>query len=423
MNLIVGPNHLSGEIAVPGSKSHTIRAVAMGMMADGVTRIHAPLLSEDSMAAVRAATLFGAAVDRGDDSCWSVTGTGGKLLNPGKTVDMANSGTSIKIFAGLASLLSFPVSFDGDASLRSRPMGHLLSALKYLNVKTSSQNGKCPFTVEGPMTGGETVVNGESSQYVTALLLSAPFAKQDTRIRVENLNEQPYIEITLGWLDRLGLRYTAEKDLSRFEIPGGQSIHAFDVTIPADFSTATFPLVAAAVTGSELTIRNLDFNDVQGDKAVFGLLERMGVEVIRDGNATRIRPHGPLHAADLDLNATPDALPAIAVAAAFAEGTSRIHNVAQARIKETDRIACMTRELRKMGARVEEFPDGMSITGGGLHGAAVNSYKDHRIAMALAVAGLAAAGETLIRDAECVSVTYPKFIEDFNALGARFRVF
>ena len=392
----------------------------MGMMADGVTRIHAPLLSEDSMAAVRAATLFGAAVDRGDDSCWSVTGTGGKLLNPGKTVDMANSGTSIKIFAGLASLLSFPVSFDGDASLRSRPMGHLLSALKYLNVKTSSQNGKCPFTVEGPMTGGETVVNGESSQYVTALLLSAPFAKQDTRIQVENLNEQPYIEITLGWLDRLGLRYTAEKDLSRFEIPGGQSIHAFDVTIPADFSTATFPLVAAAVTGSELTIRNLDFNDVQGDKAVFGLLERMGVEVIRDGNATRIRPHGPLHAADLDLNATPDALPAIAVAA---EGTSRIHNVAQARIKETDRIACMTRELRKMGARVEEFPDGMSITGGGLHGAAVNSYKDHRIAMALTIAAMAAEGESVIKDAECADVTYPGFIDDFRNLGAKITEF
>ena len=423
MNLIVGQHRLSGEIAVPGSKSHTIRAVALAMMAEGGSRIHAPLVSEDSLAAVRAASLFGASVERGDDSCWSVTGTGGKLRDPGTVVDMANSGTSVKIFAGLAALSPFPVTFDGDASLRSRPMGHLLSALDRLNVKTSSRGGKCPFSVEGPMSGGETVVNGESSQYVTALLLSAPFAKQDTRIHVENINEQPYIEITLGWLDRLSIRYKAEKDLSLFEIPGGQSISPFEATIPADFSTATFPLVAAAVTGSELMIRNLDFNDLQGDKAVFALLERMGMEVLRGGEGTLVRPRGVLQAADLDLNATPDALPAIAVAAAFANGTSRIYNVAQARIKETDRIACMTRELRRMGVRVEEFPDGMTITGGVLHGAAVNSYKDHRIAMALAVAGLGASGETIIRDAECVGVTYPKFMDDFNALGARFRIF
>lgn len=424
MNLIVNPKSLSGTIAVPGSKSHTIRAVALAMMADGISRIKAPLVSEDSLAAVRAATMFGAVVDRGDDSVWTVTGTGGKLRQPDGTVDMANSGTSIKIFAGLAALCPFSVTFDGDASLRSRPMQHLLSALELLGVETSSAGGKCPFSVRGPMTDGKTLVNGESSQYVTALLLSAPFAGQDTVIEVENINEQPYIEITLGWMDRVGLRYHAAEDLCRFEIPGGQSIRAFDVTIPADFSTATFPLVAAAVTGSELAIRNLDFNDLQGDKAVFGLLERMGVEIVREGNLTIVRPHGPLQAAELDLNATPDALPAISVAAAFADGTTRIYNVAQARIKETDRIACMTRELRRFGVVVEELPDGMIITGSGeLHGAAVNSYKDHRIAMALAVAGLAVHGETIIRDAECVSVTYPGFIDDFKALGARFRVF
>ncbi len=424
MNLIVNPKSLSGAIAVPGSKSHTIRAVALAMMAEGVSHIKAPLVSEDSLAAVRAAVQFGAVVERGDDSVWTVTGNGGNLSRPEGVVDMANSGTSIKIFAGLAALCPFAVTFDGDASLRSRPMKHLLSALELLGVKTSAAHGKCPFTVEGPISGSRTLVNGESSQYVTALLLSTPFAKQDTVIEVENINEQPYIEITLGWLDRVGLRCKAEKDLSRFEIPGGQSIQPFDVTIPADFSTATFPLVAAAVTGSELEIRNLDFNDLQGDKAVFGYLEKMGVEIVRDGDTTTVRPHGPLQAAELDLNATPDALPAIAVAASFAQGTTRIFNVAQARIKETDRIACMTRELRRLGVRIEELPDGMVITGGcELHGAALNSYKDHRIAMALAVAGLGAFGETIIRDAECVSVTYPKFIGDFNALGARFRIF
>ena len=268
------------------------------------------------------------------------------------------------------------------------------------------------------------MVNGESSQYVTAILLSAPFAEQDTVVEVENLNEKPYVEITLGWMKRVGLNFTASEDLTHFEIPGKQSIRPFEVTIPADFSTATFPLVASAVTGCELQIRNLDFNDLQGDKAVFSLMERMGMKIIRDGNVTTVRRDGPLVAAELDLNATPDALPAIAVAAAFAKGTTRIYNVAQARIKETDRIACMTRELRRFGVRIEEEPDGMIIHAGTeVHGAACRSYKDHRIAMALAIAGLGAVGETIIRDAECVNVTYPRFIDDFNALGARFRVF
>lgn len=423
MNLVVTKKSLGGTIAVPGSKSHTIRAVAFAMMANGISRIHSPLISEDTLAAVRAAESFGAIVERGDDSVWSVTGHGGAFRNPGTVIDMANSGTSVKIFGGLAALCDFPVTFDGDASLRSRPMGHLLSALERLGVKTDSRAGKCPFTVQGPMRGTEMEVNSESSQYVTALLMSTPFAGQDTIIHVVNLNERPYIEITLGWLDKLNLKYRKSADFSRFDIPGNQVCQPFDLTIPADFSTATFPLVAAAVTQSELAIQNLDFSDEQGDKAVFALLEKMGVEILRNGSTTLIRPHGRLHGADLDLNATPDALPAIAVAAAAAEGTTIIRNVAQARIKETDRIACMTRELRKMGISVEEHPDGMTITGGQLSGTAVNSYKDHRIAMALAVAGLAAEGETIIRDAECVAVTYPKFIEDFNRLGAEFRCF
>ena len=421
MDLIVRKGRLSGSIAVPGSKSHTIRAAAFALMADGISKIHYPLISQDTLSAAGAVRAFGGVLDRGDDSCWSIRGTGGNLRDPGKTVDMANSGTSIKIFAGLAALCSFPVTFDGDESLRSRPMGHLLSALSKLNVKTSSANSKCPFTVQGPVTGTKTEVNSESSQYVTALLMSLPFAGHNVSMDVVNLNEKPYIEITLGWMDTLGLRYTRTEDLSHFEIPGGQKIAPFEATIPADFSTAAFPLIAAAVTQSELTILNLDFRDRQGDKAVFSYLEKMGMEVIRGEKGTTLRPHGRLKGVDLDLNSTPDALPAIAVAAASAEGVTNIRNVAQARIKETDRIACMTAELRKMGIRIEEHPDGMTIYGGTLKGTAVESYKDHRIAMALAVAGLAAEGETVIHEAECAGVTYPGFFADFRKLGASFR--
>ncbi len=423
MNLVVRKNELHGSISVPGSKSHTIRAVAIASMAEGTSRIRSPLLSEDTLSAVNAARQFGAVVERGDDSVWSIRGVGGRIHTPKGIVDMRNSGTSIKIFAALASLSASAITFDGDESLRSRPMGPLLDALEQRGVKTASKSGKCPFQLTGPLCGGEVTVDCESSQFVTAMLMSLPLVEDDSVIHVENINEQPYLEITLKWLDKTGIRFKREEDLTRFEIPGKQRYRAFDLPMPADFSTAAFPLVAAAVTGSELEIENLDFSDTQGDKAVFAHLETMGMEIIRTGTITRLKPHGRLHAAELDLNATPDALPALSVAAAYAEGTTVLKNVAQARIKETDRIACMTKELRKMGAQIEEFEDGMSITGGTLTGTALQSYKDHRIAMALAVAGLGAEGETIIRGAECAAVTYPGFIRDFNRLGANFKEF
>ncbi len=192
------------------------------------------------------------------------------------------------------------------------------------------------------------------------------------------------------------------------------------MAIPADFSTACFPLVAAALTGGQVEIRNLDFSDRQGDKAVFGYLAQMGAKIEKGAESTKVSCSGKLKGCEFDLNATPDALPIMAVAAACAEGRTVLGNVPQARIKETDRIACMARELRKLGAKVEELPDGMIIEGGPLKGAEVESYKDHRIAMSMSVAGMLAEGSTVVKDAESASVTYPAFVEDFQRLGAAF---
>ncbi len=421
MNLHVRPGRLSGTIAVPGSKSHTIRAVALGMMAEGTSLIHAPLVSEDAMSAFHAAESLGAGLERLDsDSRWKVHGTGGRLVIPDRTVDMADSGTSIKIFAALASLSGKTAVFDGDSSLRTRPMKPLLDALAQAGVRTESKNGKCPFSVTGPFRGGKITVNGKSSQYVTAVLFASAFAPLDSEIFVEDVNEQPYIGITLSWFRKTGIVFEAAEDCTHFRVPGRQKIRAFEAAIAADFSTAAFPLTAAAVTGSEVEIQNLDFDDPQGDKAVFGYLERMGVSVLRGAHSTIVKSNGRLTGCELDLNATPDALPAVAAAAAFAGGRTAIRNVAQARIKETDRIACMTRELGKMGVRVTELPDGMVIEGGNVHGAEVESYGDHRIAMALACAGLGAKGETIVKGAECAAVTFPGFFRSFEKLGAHF---
>ena len=252
---------------------------------------------------------------------------------------------------------------------------------------------------------------------MTALLFACPFAKNDTEIFPIDLQEKPYVEITLGWLKRLGVEVEAADDMSYFKVPCGQKFKAFDWTIPADFSSATFPLGAGAIAGGEVRIKNLDFNDLQGDKAVFGYVEQFGAKVEHLTEFTRVSP-GKLNAVELDLNSTPDALPLLAVVAACAEGTSRFVNVAQARIKETDRITCMTCELRKMGIDVQELSDGMIVKGGKLKGAELEGYDDHRIVMALTVAALVADGDSVINDAESAAVTYPGFISDFQSLGA-----
>ncbi|MDD3045903.1 MAG: 3-phosphoshikimate 1-carboxyvinyltransferase, partial [Candidatus Delongbacteria bacterium] len=269
---------LKGDISVPGSKSHTIRAVAIASMADGVSKIIAPLISEDTISALGAASEFGAGITK-EAGIWTVTGTNGKITAPAKTVDMGNSGTSLRIFSALASLSNSKISFDGDNSLRTRLMQPLLSALEPIGVSSVSTNGKCPLSIQGPLKGGKTRVEGKSSQFVTAVLLSCPLAPEDSEIEVFNLNEKPYVEITIDWMKKQKLDFECNSSMTLFKIKGRQSYKPFELAIPADFSTACFPLVASAVTGSSLKINNLDFSDRQGDKEVFSFMEKMGMKV------------------------------------------------------------------------------------------------------------------------------------------------
>ena len=418
MKLTVRPSVLKGEIAVSGSKSHTIRGIVAALAGTGRSRLRSPLESADTLAVLDAAKLLGAEVVRGTDF-WEFAGTGGHFTEPGQVIDMKNSGTGLRLLSGMCALQDFTVSFDGDASLRTRKMATLLDSFAQLGAQIDAPTGKCPFAMRGPVTGGPVRADGSSSQFLSALLLSLPLAQKDSVITLDFLNEQPYVGITTSWMDAIGLRYRHSEDLLNWEIPGRQKISAFDKTIPADFSTAAFPLVAGMIAGDGVKIRNLDFNDPQGDKAVFGFAEKMGARLERGENLT-VFPCPRLDGCDLDLNATPDALPILAVAGAFAEGTTRLLNVPQARIKETDRIAVMAQELSKIGIAAEELPDGLIIHGGKVRGGRVSSHGDHRIAMAFAVAGLAASAPVEIEDAECAGVSYPRFFDDFTALGADF---
>jgi len=299
-------------------------------------------------------------------------------------------------------------------------MAGLLDPLSQLGAKVESTDGKCPLSVHGPIKGGRAKVDGVTSQFLTSLLFAATALKDDSIFELDYLNEKSYVEITLGWLDFLNIRYEVSPDFLGFKVYGGQTVESFDRVIPADFSTACFQLVAGAIAGGEVGIRNLDFSDLQGDKKVFDFLAEMGADITRDTDLVTVRNPGKLAGGVFDLNLTPDALPIMAVAGCFAEGETRLVNVPQARFKETDRIAVMAKELGKMGADIAELPDGLVIRQSQLHGATVESHLDHRIAMSLAIAGLRAEGETVINDAEALSVTYPSFIRHFQDMGAKY---
>lgn len=417
MKLIVQPSNLKGEVLVPASKSHTMRALVIATLAEGVSEIANPLDSLDTRACVDACRALGAEI--ATDEAWKVTGTGGEVQAPRNAIDVANSGTTLRFVMSAAALADGATVLTGDASIRARPAGPLLEALTNLGAEAIStrSNGCAPFVIRGPMKGGKTSLRATSSQFLSSLLICCPLAPDATEIHVTELNEAPYARMTLDWLSRRGIQ-CEQDDLKQFKIPGGQRYQAFNRQIPGGFSSATFFLAAAAATDSDLTLLGLDMDDAQGDKEVVRMLEAMGATVAVEPNGIRIR-RGALEGVEFDLNATPDALPAMAVVASLAEGETRLVNVPQARLKETDRIAVMAAELAKMGAEIEELEDGLVIRGGKLKGGRVGGHDDHRVVMALAVAGLAADGETVIDTAESAAVTFPNFVELMTSLGAK----
>ncbi|MHC4302306.1 MAG: 3-phosphoshikimate 1-carboxyvinyltransferase, partial [Planctomycetota bacterium] len=416
----VRKSRLKGEVEVPASKSHTIRAVTIGSLASGQSLIHRPLVSGDTQSAVKCYRGLGAKIDTSDSNLWKVTGTGGDITAPGKTIDVANSGTTLRIAMGSAALAPAGQSttLTGDEQIQSRPVGPLLDSLNNLGAECKSlgNNGRPPVKVTGRLAGGRTSIAATTSQYLSSLLLCTPLAREDTEIDVTLLNEPGYVQMTLDWLDKQGIKYEKE-DLGKFRIKGNQEYKAFEATIPADFSSATFFLCAAALVGHEVTLLGLDFSDSQPDKAVVDYLRAMGADISVGPNSITLKA-ARLSGAEIDMNKTPDALPAMAVTAAFAEGETRMVNVPQARSKETDRIKSMAEELKKMGVDVEELAEGLIIRQSRPKPARLDGRSDHRIVMALSLAGLAIEGECTIDTAEAMSVTFPSYVELMKSIGA-----
>lgn len=424
MKLIVRKSRLKGSVAIPGSKSHTIRAVAIASLADGKSDIRSPLDSNDTQSAIHCYRAFGAEIDTSNPNLWKVAGIGGKITAPAEPVDVGNSGTTLNIAMGSASLAAAgeTITLTGDEQTSSRPVGPLLNSLCDLGAKSVSlkNNGKAPVQITGRLTGGKTSIACSTSQYLSSLLLSAPLAAKDTEINVTLLNEPGYVQMTLDWLDKQGIRYENEQ-MRRFKVFGGQGYKKFRSVIPADFSSATFFLCAAAILADEVTLLGLDFLDSQPDKAVVDYLKAMGADIEVGPDSITVRASS-LKGVEIDMNKTPDALPAMAVTAAFAEGTTRLVNVPQARQKETDRIKCMADELKKMAVKVEELPDGLVIHHSKPKAANVHGHGDHRIVMAMSLAGMAVDGQCEIDTAEAMSVTFPNFVELMRSIGANMEV-
>jgi 3-phosphoshikimate 1-carboxyvinyltransferase len=418
MKIFIEKSTLRGEVLIPASKSHTIRALTLSTLAHGRSIIHHPLQSSDCLASVEAGRLLGARVRLGE--MWEVKGTNGSPITPENVVDVKNSGTTLYFFMGMAALGKGATVLTGDEQIVKRPAQPLITALSDLgaDIFSTRNNGLPPVVVRGPAKGGKTRLVGLVSQYVSSLLINCPLMEKDSEIEVFDVREKPYIQMTLNWLDRYGIRYKASDDFAHFTVYGGQSFHGLDVTVPGDFSSGTFFLVAGSISEADITLIGLDMNDVQGDKQVIMYLQEMGAHITQEKGRIRVRG-GPLKGKEFDLKDTPDALPAMAVAGCFAEGKTVLRNVANARLKETDRIAVVARELGRLGAKIEEIPDGLIIHESKLRGCPVKGYGDHRVVMSLAVAGTAIPGRLEVDSAEAIQVTVPNFLELMKGLGAK----
>lgn len=421
MKFRASPSEVRGTVRAPPSKSYTHRAIVMAALSGGPCHVRRPLRSEDTEATAAGIEAFGGEVRRGDEEL-RITAAG--LRTPQEEIDARNSGTTLRLLSGVAALVAGPTVLTGDASLRRRPMAPLLDALTRLGAPSRSRSGdgRPPVEVRGVLRGGEASISGSvSSQFLSSLLIAAPLAPEPTTLLVlPPIRSEPYVEVTRSMLRAFGVRVHAGDH--RFEVPPGQTYRPADVDVPGDFSSAAFPMVAAAIAGGDVTVEGLDLSRPQGDRRILDLLRTFGARVDVSGDRVRVRA-GELRGQTVDLNDTPDLFPILAVLATQAHDETRFVNGEHLRLKESDRIETTVALLRAMGADAVATRDGCVVHGPArLRGAFVDCRGDHRILMAAAVAALVADDSVDITDPWCFRVSYPGFLEDFRSLGASMEV-
>lgn len=398
---------VNAAINVPGSKSLTNRALICAALATGESIICNASDSDDTALMINGLNQLGVLVRKRDDALL-VSGTGGRLFAPKFPIPVGNAGTTLRFLLSLAALAQGKTTFEADMRMAGRPMDDLLEALRQLGSEAKSFGTR--FTIEGGhITGGRVTLNAsKSSQFLSSLLLTAPYAKEDMEIVVnDTLSSAPYVEMTVDVLMKFGVEVDCVKP-GHYSVRHLQRYKAGEYTVEADASGASYFFAAAAITGGEVLVQKIRRDSLQGDIKFLDVLEEMGCIVIEEEGGIRVRGSEKLTGVDVDLNSMPDVVPTLAVVSLFAEGPTRIRNVAQLRFKESDRLAALSEELQKLGAQVSLTEDSLVITPRHLGGAQLDVRDDHRLAMSFALVGLKVPG-IRIENPECVRKSFPAF--------------
>ena len=418
MNCKIEKSTLNGKIICPSNKSYTHRAIFLAALSDGKSIVKKILRSNDTIATINACRGFGVEVEELENNV-TINNTINQTVQS-SIINAENSGTTIRIAIAIAALSGGNTTLTGDESLRKRPMQPILDALQTMGVKTESDDGKPPIHMNGKIQGKEISINGNiSSQFISALLIIAPRLPEGLIINVEgDLVSKPYVDLTIAIMKKFGVEVKIEEKYKKYIILH-QMYKSTTFSIPSDFSNLALLLSANVLLGDGLNIE-ISLDDMpQGDEAIVDILERLGVNVTLEEDIITTKSPISLNGGKFDLSDTPDLLPAIAILALKSEKPIEIFNVKHARYKETDRIAIISRELKKIGLNVEEKDDGMILRKSlELHPAELNSENDHRLFMAFSIAGMFI-GECTVSDPDAVKVSYPEFISDLVNTGAK----
>jgi 3-phosphoshikimate 1-carboxyvinyltransferase len=420
MKCRVDKSRLNGTITCPPNKSYSHRAIFLATLANGKSTLRNVLLSRDTLATVEACKIFGAKIEV-DGSTIAVESSGQIIPNASK-IDASNSGTTIRIATALSALADDTITLTGDSSLRKRPMQSLLKALEQLGSTCTSDNGNPPVTVKGKVNGGVAQISGSiSSQFISALMIAGPRMRKGLTLEIDGeLVSKPYLDSTIATMKKFHVGVDTITPYKKYSI-SNQEYKSTEFDVPSDFSSIALLLSAAVLVGENMSIKATLGDLPQGDKEIISYLERLGVK-INIGEKITVTSPKLLNGGRFDLSNNPDLLPPLAILALKTANPIEIFNVKHARFKETDRIAILAKELSKIGVGVTEKEDGLILESPKiLKSAELESSEDHRLFMALTIAGMFV-GNCIVTDPDSVDVSYPTFVEDMKKIGAKITI-
>jgi 3-phosphoshikimate 1-carboxyvinyltransferase len=421
MNCKIEKSKIKGQINCPSNKSYTHRGIFLASLAGNNSKVKNVLLSADTKATIEACKKFGAVIEVINSDI--IVKESIKIGTNVPEINTENSGTTIRIAIGIASLFSEEIILTGDASLQKRPMQPLLDALSSIGAKCISTDGKPPVKIKGSVVGGNVRIPGNlSSQFISSLLICAPLTKNGINLTIDgDLVSKPYLDATIASMRKFGVSVQTLIPYKKYSVLP-QIYKNSTFTVPIDFSSLALLLSFTVLNGEEVVIKGSMGNLPQGDEAFINFLEQLGVSVIIENNEIKIKSPEKLKGGRFDLRNSPDLLPPLAILSLISANPIEIVNVKHARLKETDRIAILARELPKIGINVEEKEDGLILKSSNkLTGAKLDSENDHRLFMAFCIVGTYI-GNCIVTDSKSVEVSYPNFIEEMNRLGAKIEI-